>query len=908
MSLAPGTRLGPYEITAPLGAGGMGEVYRARDTRLGRDVAIKVMPAHLADDPARRERFEREARAVSALNHPHICTLHDIGAQEIDGRRVDYLVMEHVEGESLAERLAKGPLPPEQVLRCAVEIADALDRAHRKGIIHRDLKPGNIMLTRGGAKLLDFGLAKLTEAGASGGGPSGGGPAAPGATGGSILATTTRNLTAEGTIVGTFQYMAPEQLEGKEADSRTDIFAFGAVLYEMATGRKAFEGQSQASLIASILKEQPRPIADVQPLTPLGLDRVVRACLAKDPDERIQSGHDVKLQLEWVMEGTTPQGASGLSAAGAAAGGARLWQAVAGVLLAAIALLAFLHFRPASAPPARPALRFTISQQPKILWRPWNSMALSPDGLKLVFYADGADGGRLFLRTLDEVAIKPLPGTDQGNASFPFWAPDSRSIGFFAGGKLKRIDIAGGPPTIICDAGDGRGGAWAPDGTIVFSPTIGTGLVRVAASGGAPAPVTTCDADKEPGGHLWPGFLPDGRHFTFVASGAVRSESWLSVGSLDSPEVTRLWAAESGAQYAPPGYMLFLRGNTLFAQPFDAGALAARGDAMPIVEAVSRNTDSLFSAFSVSNEGTLVFKTGSDLERQIGIYDRAGRPLGRTGPFGDIGNPELSPDGTRLALDRIESNALNPDIWVVDLQRGTSSRFTFDADNEHSPAWSPDSATLYYIARSDDRDGLRAKPASGSTAEKEVLPGDASRWVSGQVTRDGSHYVFSRGTNSGDIWLAALKGDTTPHPYMETPFSETRPQVSPDGRWLAYESDESGRSEIYIQTFPHPGGKWQISAGGGVQPRWRADHKELFFFALDRTLMAVPLREEGGSLVPGSPEPLFVSGLAVVGKYRYTVSADGQRFYLAEATDDRQGAPIDVVLNWTSMLKGAGHE
>jgi Tol biopolymer transport system component len=534
------------------------------------------------------------------------------------------------------------------------------------------------------------------------------------------------------------------------------------------------------------------------------------------------------------------------------------------------------------------------------------SFAVSPDGRQVVFVASGDGASRLWVRPLDTTAAQPLAGTD--GATYPFWSPDSRSIGFFAGGKLKRIDTAGGPPTTICDAPDGRGGAWAPDGTIVFSPSIGTGLMRVPSSGGTPAPATAYDAQKDPGGQVWPGFLPDGRHFTFVVSGAVRSESWLSVASLDSPEVTRLWVAESGAQYAPPGYMLFLRGNTLFAQPFDAGALATRGDAIPIVEAVSRNTDSLFSAFSVSNVGTLVFKTGSDLVRQIGIFDRTGRPLGRTGPFGDIGNPELSPDGTRLAIDRVESNSLNPDIWVIDLQRGTSGRLTFESENEYSPGWSSDGRTLYYIARRDDRDSLYAKTAGGSTAEKVVVPGNGSRWVGGQVTRDGAYFVFSRGTNSGDIWLAALKGDPTPHPYMETPVSETRPQVSPDGRWLAYESDESGRSEIYIQTFPHPGGKWQISTNGGVQPRWRADNKEMFFFALDRTMMAVPLREEGGSLTPGAPVPLFVSGLAVLGKYRYTVSSDGQRFYLAEATDDRQGAPIDVVLNWTSMLKGEGHE
>jgi eukaryotic-like serine/threonine-protein kinase len=914
MTLAPGTRLGPYEILAPLGAGGMGEVYRATDTRLGRVVAIKVLPAHLADDPARRERFEREARAVSALNHPHICTLHDIGAQEIGGRRVDYLVMEHLEGEPLSDRLAKGPLPSEQVLRHGIAIADALDRAHRRGIVHRDLKPGNIMLTRSGAKLLDFGLAKLIESGGASGAagrPAGGSGA--GASG-SVLATTTRNLTAEGAIVGTFQYMAPEQLEGKETDARTDIFAFGAVLYEMATGRRAFEGQSQASLIASILKEQPRPIAEAQPLAPRGLDRVVRACLAKNPDDRIQSGHDVRLQLEWVLEGAAPEAAAvttggrpaatGAAAPGARASGAGVWQAAVAVLLVATGVLAYLHFGPAPAAPERPALHFTIAQPPKVYWRPWNSMALSPDGLKLVFYADSEEGGRLFLRTLSDVAIRALPGTDQGNASFPFWSPDSRSVAFFAGGMMKRIDIAGGPPTTICEVSDGRGGAWAPDGTIVFSPSVGSPLMRVAASGGKPEPATDYDAQKDPGGHLWPGMLPDGRHFTFIASGAVRSESSLMLGELGSHAVRRLWVAESGAQFAPPGDLLFMRGNTLFAQPFDTGALAARGDAVPIVEGVSRNTDSLFAAFSASGEGTLVYKTGSDLERQMGLFDRNGRSLGRTGPLGDIGDPELSPDGTLLAVDRVEPNALNSDIWVIDMKRGTSSRFTFDPDIERSPAWSPDGQTIYYVARRKDRLGLYAKPANGGASERLVVEGDGTPWTSSQVTRDGAWFVFARGTNSGDIWIAPMKGGAAPHPYMETPYSEMRPQVSPDNRWIAYESDESGRSEVYVQTFPHPGGKWQVSTSGGVQPRWRADMRELYYFALDRTLMAVPLRETGDGITPGAPTPVLVTGLAIIGKYRYTASPDGQRFYLAEGGDNATAGPFDVILNWPAMLRG----
>ncbi len=892
MAVAPGTRLGPYEVVAPIGAGGMGEVYRAVDTRLSRTVAVKVLATSLSSSAEVRARFEREARAVSALNHPHICTLYDVGQQ--DG--VDYLVMEYLEGETLAELLQRGPLDVGRALRHAIEIANALGRAHRSGIVHRDLKPGNVILTKSGAKLLDFGLARATG---------------PGATFGEMShsPTMSRPLTAEGSIVGTFQYMSPEQLEGREADPRSDIFSFGALVYEMTTGKKAFVGRSQASLIAAILKENPRPIAELRPQAPPALDRLVRQCLAKDPEDRWQTAGDLERELRWIAESGPPAGSPGgvsPMTRPPTRRRERLLRATSAALVLTAAVLAVALGRSRAARGPAPVMRFAIPQTDAVPWRPWNSMALSPDGRHIVFYSSGADGvGRLVLRSVDSLDMRPLTGTDTGNPSFPFWSPDSRSVGFFAGGKLKRLDIAGGPPLTVCDAADGRGGSWGRDGTILFSPASGAGLMRVVSSGGEPTAVTHPDLTREPGGHQWPSFLPDGRHFTYLAVGAGRDAAWIWTAALGSTDARRLIGADSGASYAAPGYLLFLRGGALLAQPFDPDRLETTGDPMPVVEEVSRNTDTLYAAFTVSETGMLAYKNGADLERQVGLFDRDGRPLGRFGPLGDIGDPALSLDGTRLAIDRAEPNSVTYDIWVIDLTRGTGSRRTFEAGSERMPAWSSDGRRIFYAVGPEGGNGIDAKASDGASAG-ELLAKLDRPVTSLDASRDGKYlaYATNTPTSTNDIWVLPLGGDRTPRPYLQTQFNESHARISPDSRWLAYDSDESGRSEVYVQTFPHPGGKWQISNNGGAQPVWRQDGRELFYMELDGTLKSVTIDTHGSTIDAGLPETVFKIEMSRLSSIvRYAAMPDGKRFLLAAPVGPvGSAAAITVVLNWSSGL------
>ncbi len=586
--LSVGTKLGPYEIAAPIGAGGMGEVYRARDTRLNRTVAIKVLPVHLADRPDLRERFEREARSIASLNHPHICTLYDVGREG----GTDYLVMEYLEGETLAARLAKGPLPLQQVLQYATEIADALDKAHRKGVTHRDLKPGNIMLTKSGTKLLDFGLAKLQQ------------EMAPANVQMSQLPTANAPLTAQGTIVGTLQYMAPEQLEGKEADARTDIFAFGTVAYEMATGKRAFDGQSQASVISAIMSSQPAPISSLQPMTPPALDRVVKRCLEKEPDERCQSAKDLTDELKWIAEGGSQAGVAAPVVARRRSRERMAWAlAAAGLLLAAA--LAFVFARLYLNQPKPDVVRFLVSPPPEVA--EWGLPGVSPDGRLLAFVVISNKGVRqLWLRPLDSVAAHVLPGTE--GALLPFWSPDSRYLGFFASGGLEKIDIAGGPPQILSEGVRGFSGSWNSGGVIVFTGSGGS-LEKASQAGGVPSPLTTLDQSLGEITQSNPSFLPDGRHFLYASRRLVPlGQVWVCAGSLDSKETKCLMSADSPAVYASPGYLLYLRADTLVAQPFDAQRLTISGDAVPIAEGVSN--------FSASANGILAYSAGTSAQTE----------------------------------------------------------------------------------------------------------------------------------------------------------------------------------------------------------------------------------------------------------------------------------------------------
>ena len=899
MPLASGTKLGPYEIVGAIGAGGMGEVYRARDTRLGRDVAIKILPQHLTAKSNVKQRFEREARAISSLQHPNICTLYDVGHQDA----TDFLVMEFLEGETLADRLAKGPLPSEQVLKIGIEICEGLEKAHRRGVVHRDLKPGNIMLTKTGAKLLDFGLAKPFEVA-----PVASMTAMPTS---SRAMETAKPVTAEGTIVGTFQYMSPEQLEGKEADERSDIFALGAVLYEMATGRRAFEGKSQTSVIAAILEQEPPPISSLQPMSPPALDRVVKLCLAKDRDERIQSGHDVKLQLEWIREGGSQAGVPAPVDARRKTREQIAWAVTALVTIIAAALaynfLARLR-QPASAivsqiaPPANASIAFMgYSAGPPVL---------SPDGKQLSFSAAGSDGKlRLWVRPLNAATAQPLEGTE--GATFPFWSPDSRSLGFFANGKLNRIEASGGPVLALAEAAQNRGGTWGPDDTILFTPVPNSGVLRVPASGGTPQPVTQLNATRQELSHRWSQFLPDGKHFLFYARSPSFGNSATYAASPAGGEPKLIVRGESNALYAPPGYLLFIRQGTLMAQRFDADNLSLKGEAMPLQENVEVDTAVWRGTPTVSENGLLAYEVGGPTAGASRIlwYDRTGKQISETGTLGYFGNPSISPDGDKLVLRIEDSGPGGMDIWVYELARGIKTRLTFSEGFNSEPVWSPDGKTIVFQSNGSGRFHLYMQASDGSGSATPLIADDAIEdnplW-----SADGRYVVFERialGPQTGsrtEIWAVPLFGDRKAFPVIQAKgLDSLQPAVSPDDKWLAYVSLESGQLEVYVVPFLHGGGKWQVSTQGGVWPRWRRDGKELFYVALDNKVMSAEIAAQGESLGIGRVQPLFQANPVSSPGRMYDVSADGKKFVFVSQETQKAEAPLTLVVNWTALLK-----
>src|SRR5579864_2162908 len=899
MKFQPGTRLGPYEIASPVGAGGMGEVYKARDTRLDRSVAIKVLTSGLAGAGDPRARFEREAKAISALNHPHICTLHDVG-HEGDS---EYLVMEFLEGESLSHRLAKGGLPLDQVYRLGAQIADALDKAHRRGIVHRDLKPGNVMLTRSGVKLLDFGLAKLRADATSSGHHDHGHDSicTTFIAGASDHHDARAPLTDRNVLIGTLPYMAPEQLDGREADTRSDLWALGCVLYEMAAGKRAFAATGQASLISSILTAEPRGVAEHQPQAPADLDHLIRACLAKDPEDRWQSAHDVMAELRWIAE----RGAvSGVAAPGPAAPRRRRRDGAVAALavLLALGLVAALALRPRAG--GTETTRFVVLPPLDGDFAP--GLAVSPDGRQLAFVA-GAQGRReIWVRPLASLEARALPGTE--GARFPFWSPDGRSLGFFANGKLMRVDLAGGAAQPLASANDGRGGAWSRTGMILFAPTPIAAIHRVPASGGADEAVTRLDRTREESDHRWPVFLPDGRHFVYLARARVPDDHALVVGSLDGPEAKVLVKGlQSSIAYAASGgYLLYVRERTLVAQPFDPDRLRFTGEPVPLAQAVDpigEGTPGTAYAFFAAGAGTLAYRAGVRLISQPTWFDRAGRELGRAGPPGDFDEPALSPDGKDVALDRNDDH-LTSAVWMLDLERGALSRLSFGAGSALAPSWSPDGGRVAYTCAQLRSLCLRA--ASGAGDEEVLLTSDAAKLVD-DWSPDGRFLLYeevSRKTTT-DLWLLPLAGARRPALYLQTPFDETHARFSPDGRFVAYTSNESGRDEVYVQTFPAAGGKWQISTDGGDQAQWRADGKELFFLGLDRKLRAVAVKTEHG-FEPGIQQVLFAARTtvpaALASRASYAVAGDGRRFLVDQIVNDGGRIPIAVVLDWTRDL------
>ncbi|HYC92443.1 MAG TPA: protein kinase [Thermoanaerobaculia bacterium] len=873
--LGPGKRLGPYEIVSRIGAGGMGEVFKARDTRLDRSVAVKILPSEFARNAQVKLRFEREARTISQLAHPHICTLYDVGSE--DG--VDYLVMEYLEGETLAQRLEKGPLPIDQVLRYGIEMADALDRAHKGGIVHRDLKPGNIMLTRGGAKLLDFGLAKEADLG---------GPISP------SVSTEKKTLTEEGTIVGTFQYMAPEQLEGGDVDARTDIFALGAVLYEMATAHRAFPGRSKASVIASILKTHPPSILESQPALPPALDRIIRTCLQKEPDERFQSAHDVRLAMQWIGEAAPV--ASTRSARRAAP------MTVAALLLALVSVVAALLFiQERLGRPERRIVRTSIV--------PPNASAVansappefSPDGTRIVFGTSSGTGQaaeQLWIRSLDSTTARPLAGAENG--TYPFWSPDGRQIAFFAEGKLKKIDVAGGPPTVICDAPSGRGGSWSGN-TILFAGRY-TPIMRVAASGGTPVAVTRLvkGADVT---HRWPRFLPDGQHFLFVASptGAENARTRIVAGNL-SGTVHRPIASGTSQPLYYDGFLLTVRQGALIAQRFDADALQVRGDPVVLTERrISMSALLMRSHFTVSPSGTLLYQTGElESETQMMWYDRSGKELGVVGPLQPYSSLSLSPDGNRIAAS---TGMASSSVWIYDSTRDVKTRLTA-GDNDLGPVWSRDGRSIAFSSRRRDYPDIYIRDVAAGTERPAVI--SAMDKIATSWSPDGT-MIFYQATglpSETDIRYVTV-ADGKSHSYAATQFVESSATMSPDGRWIAFQSNESGQTEIYVAPFPPTGAKWTVSQNGGISPRWRGDGRELFFLhPSDQTVMAVPVTL-GVTPEIGKPLPLFRVRVSL-GVAPWDVRADGQRIIAAvRRGPEPVREPMTLVQNFDVALREA---
>jgi len=890
MTLLSGTRLGPYEIVAPLGAGGMGEVYRAKDTRLDRTVAVKVLASHLSSSPEVRQRFEREAKTISQLSHPHICALHDVGREG----ETEYLVMEYLEGETLAERLAKGSLALEQTLRFGVQIADALDKAHRQGIVHRDLKPGNVMITKAGVKLLDFGLAKAM---------------APASQQSSLTALPTQQgLTQEGTILGTFQYMAPEQLEGKEADARTDIFALGAVLYEMATGKKAFSGATHASLIGAVLHTEPAPVSAVTPTSPPALDRVVKTCLAKDPEDRWQSAGDVGKELKWIAEGSQAGVAAPVVASRRR--GVRLSWVIAAALAIATLVLSGLLLR-RRAPGATPVVRASIlppeGTEFVSTWVDAGPVEISPDGSKLVFTArKGESPNQLWVRALNESMARSLSGTD--GAQRPFWSPDGRYIGFFADRSFKKIDVNGGPVFTLAPGTESRGGTWNREGVILFTPSARGPVCRVSAEGGKVTPASVYGPKDAT--HRYAHFLPDGKHFLYLLrhSGAGGGqEPEIRVGSLDSKESKLVLSVASNVVYAS-GHLLYVREGALVAQAFNVDRLAVEGE--PVTLASDVLMDERFSrgAFSASQNGVLVYQTGKGQTLSaLRWLDRSGAAVGTLGEpaqFFNGGDPEISPDGTRATASIVDLRTGVADIWMIDLATGTRSRFTTGPGDKFWSTWSRDGRRIAYNISSPGGSGydIFSRSTSGSGAEEKLASDPIEFEVPLSFSPDGGFLLYSKRKNErDDLWILPLTGDRRPRPFVATPALEPMAQFSPNGRYVAYMSDEAGRFDIYVAAFPGPSGRWQISQSGGVEPRWSRDGRELFFFAPDNRLMAAQVKTDGASFEVGAIQPLFQTRSLGFG-FRYDGAKDGKRFLVVSGLP-QDLAPITLVTNWTEALR-----
>jgi serine/threonine-protein kinase len=904
MHPAVGSRLGPYEITGPLGAGGMGEVYRAKDTRLDRSVAVKILPSHLSDDAHLRQRFEREAKLISSLNHPHVCALYDVGRQ--DG--IDYLVMELLEGETLAQRLTKGPLSLDLVLSLGIQIADALDKVHRQGIVHRDLKPGNIMLTRSGAKLLDFGLAKASLPRLDDG------------------ATAAAPVTQEGAVIGTFPYMSPEQMRGNPVDSRSDLFSFGSVLYEMLTGRRAFAASDAVGVASAVIEKEPAPMGTILPSIPPALDRAVRRCLAKDPEERWQSARDLLLELEWISESDPRAGEGTLPASRSRSRELLAWSAAL-VLAIATVVAGMAWWRTRGRAPLLPRMELSMElPSGNIIDRfRGGQPAVSPDGTRtIVIDSDWAGNYSLAMRALDQDRFVHVPGADGGG--MPFFSPDGQWFGFSAGDKLKKLPLQGGAPVTLCDVGPFPGGAsWGDDGTIVFSRTMvsPSGLVGVSSAGGAVVPVTQIDPEKGEVAHVWPQVLPGSRSIlftTYVQSGSsLNGDGRIDVFDRRTGERKVVVPAGAFGRYLASGHLVYVLGTTLWAVPFDLADLTVHGAAQPVLEGV--NGDAYHGGeFACSDTGTLAY-VSSNVSRTFAFslwwLDANGRTEPLHTPPGLYENPHFSPDGKHLAFE-VALAGSRADIWVKDLERDTVSKVTHLPGRNNWPLWTPDGKGLVFTSSDHAAEGLYWTRADGSSSHR-LLEYKTDMPIAGSFTPDGkrlAYYQASADRSHLEIRTAAFEtsgerpvlGES--ELFTKSSSSEALPLVSPDGGWIAYMSEESGKAEVYVRKYPGPGGKVQVSSGGGSHPIWSLAEPRLYFLSPDLRIMEVEYPATSDVFAPTKPRVWSERRLASLGGcYPYDLAPDGKRFAVVLNPGDEGGLgrnPTDsvlVVLNFFDELR-----